>query len=105
MTNLVTIIGVLTVAFACNAGAAEPLSSKEARSAIETNLKQGDSSSVIEAFFKQRQLPFTYDRFSKRYQSIIREPKSEKHAVVIYINVDSERRFVSGEARDSYTAP
>jgi hypothetical protein len=80
-------------------------SAQQVRVELQASLKPGDSDAAIQQFFKQRGLGFSYDRFSNRYQSIIREPNSNFHAVVIYINVDREKRFVSGEARDSYTAP
>ena len=72
---------------------------------LRSALKAGDSSEKIEAFFRNRSLTTSYDKYAHRYQSIIRSPTSNFRAVVIYVNVDSERRFLSAEAHDSFTMP
>ena len=70
---------------------------------IESSLRPGDNAEKIEAYFDQQQLDASFDRFNQRYQSIIRHPKSNYHAIVIYIYVDEERRFTRAEAKNSYT--
>ena len=71
---------------------------------IEASLGPGDSSERIEAYFAQRGLGASFDRFQQRYQSIIRHPDSNYHAIVIYVYVDEDRRFTRAEAYDTYTS-
>jgi hypothetical protein len=68
-------------------------------------LGHGADAQVIEAHLRERKLPFSYDRFANRYQSIIRDPDSDAHAITIYIRLDPDGRFAGVEARDSYTMP
>jgi len=70
---------------------------------FEAALNPGDSASAIEAYFATQGLEATYDKHSDRYQSIIRHPDSNFHAISIYVNVDEQQRFAGVEARDSYT--
>jgi hypothetical protein len=72
---------------------------------ISAALPKGADAVKIEAYLKQRKLPFTYDGFSNRYQSIVRAPASDAHAITIHILLDSQKRFAGVEARDSYTLP
>jgi hypothetical protein len=72
---------------------------------LRSALKTGDSSEKIESFFRSRSLPISYDKDQHRYQSIIRSPTSNLRAVVIYVNVDEEKRFLTAEAHDSFTMP
>lgn len=71
---------------------------------IEASLRPGDSSEKIEAYFTQQELSASFDRSQQRYQSIIRHPESNYHAIVVYVYVDKERRFTRAEANDSYTS-
>jgi len=80
-------------------------SSKQLQNELQAALKVGDSKEKIESVLKDRSLRATYDKYSHRYQSIMRSPTTEAHAIVIYVNVDQERRFVYVETYDSYTAP
>jgi hypothetical protein len=70
---------------------------------IASVLKPGASAEEIETCLRERGLPFSYDRFQNRYQSIIRHPKSNFHAITIVVHLDERRKFKSVEARDSYT--
>jgi hypothetical protein len=70
---------------------------------IDASLGPGDSSEAIEAYFSDEGLGVSFDGFNQRYQSIIRHPESNYHAIVIYVYVDEERRFIRAEAHDSYT--
>ena len=72
---------------------------------FEAALKVGDSSEKIEAVFKSRQLGASYDKYSNRYNSTMRSPKTDFHAISIVVHLDAERRFTSVEAFDSYTMP
>ncbi len=80
-------------------------SAKQLQGELQAAMKVGDSREKIESVLKGRSLETTYDKYSQRYQSIMRRPTTDFHAIVIYVNVDKERRFVSVEAHDSYTAP
>lgn len=66
-------------------------------------LKPGAPSPEIEAYFQSRSLGFSYDQFSNRYQSIIRHPDSNFHAITIHVLLDQQKRYVSVDAEDSYT--
>jgi hypothetical protein len=72
---------------------------------ISAALHKGDGVEAIERYLEQRNLPFSYDRFANRYQSIIRDPRSNAHAITIHILLDDQKRYVDVEARDSYTLP
>ena len=37
--------------------------------------------------------------------SIIKDPRSNAHAITIHILLDDQKRYVDVEARDSYTLP
>jgi hypothetical protein len=76
---------------------------QEVEAKINASLKVGDSSEIIEAYFKQEGLGFSYDKHESRYQSIIRHPKSDFHAIIIYIYIDNQKGFLKAEAHDSYT--
>jgi hypothetical protein len=75
---------------------------------IGAELPQGSSPKSIEGFLERHELHYSYDRFSKRYQSIIRNASADPrvdHAIVIYLYVDDAMNFTRAEVRDSYTAP
>jgi hypothetical protein len=73
---------------------------------ITSALKPGDSSEAIEAYFKNRGLPATYDKYQHRYQSIVRNTgRPMGHAVVIYVYTDDAKRLSRVQTQDSYTAP
>ena len=76
---------------------------EEVEKKINTSLKPGDAPERIEAYFKKESLGLSYDKYQGRYQSIIRHPESNFHAITIYIYVDKNKRFIRVEANDSYT--
>jgi hypothetical protein len=78
---------------------------QEVEAELLAALGHGASTQAIESYLRQRKLPFSYDRFSNRYQSIIRDPDSDAHAISIYISLDTDGRFAGVEVRDSYTMP
>ena len=75
----------------------------EVEAKINSSLKPGDSAELIEKYFDEEGLGLSYDRFANRYNSIIRHPKSNYHAITIDVYVDEEKRFIRVEANDSYT--
>lgn len=103
---LLSLTALAISAGACSEGARTSVKVVEAM--INSELPVGSSSQQIEQFFQKHGLPFSYDRFSKRYNSIIRnvspQPNTD-HAIVIYLYVDDEGKFTRAEIRDSFTAP
>jgi hypothetical protein len=80
----------------------------EVEKLIQQNLKPGDPSAKIEAFFKQHDLPYGFDGLNQRYQS--RVPSSEKtdskgvkSSIGMYIYVNKDRSFQKAEVRMDYT--
>lgn len=76
---------------------------KEVEEKINLSLTPGDDAGKIEAYFKNEGLGLSYDKFQNRYQSIIRHPDSNFHAITIYVYVDESKKIVRVEANDSYT--
>ena len=81
---------------------------KELEIFINEHLSPGDSSEEIEAFLLEQEWPFSYDRFSKRYQT--RNPKIpvEKNlfttkGIAIRLYVDESKAFLRAEVEDVYT--
>lgn len=72
---------------------------------ISAALHKGADAEAIERYLEQRNLAYSYDRFSNRYQAIIRDPESNAHAITIHILLDDQKRYEDVEARDSYTLP
>jgi hypothetical protein len=68
-------------------------------------VKPGDDSGAIERGLSELGLAYSWDRFSYRYQAILRIGSSNFHAVVAWVYVDGERRFVAFQAQDSFTMP
>lgn len=89
-------------------GAVNETKAEEVRQLIAAELELGASSELIEEFFEKNAITYSYDRFASRYQAIIRDIATGPgvdQAVVIHVKVDDQRRFVSAEVRDSFTAP
>ena len=84
----------------------DKIAAEDVRVAIEGKLTVGADTNRIESFFERHDLPYDYDRYANRYQSIIRDvsrfPWVDK-AIVIYIYVDHEKKFVRAEVRESLT--
>jgi len=103
------IVGLLVLAisgaYVGGCGQSLDISPAEVQSEIEQILVRGVDSTTIESYFEEKELPISYDKHANRYQSIIRHPESDFHAIVIYVNVDKDMHLVSVEAHDSYTAP
>ena len=98
---------ILILLFAVIIFGCEPtldITPKQVESDFNLVLKVGDSSEKIESYFKSENIDYSFDDFSNRYQSIIRHPDSNYHAIVIHVYVDSNKNYLKVEARDSYTA-
>lgn len=84
------------------------ISKEQVEQLIKDGLSQGDSQSKIEQFLVDQGIVYSYDKYSSRYQGIIRDVSKESNfdqAIVIHIYVDDEKRFLDSEVRYSYTAP
>ena len=80
----------------------------EVRELISKELAHGASSEAIEQFFDRHEITYSFDRFTNRYQAIIRVVATGPgvdQAVVIRVHVDEQRRFLGAEVQDSFTAP
>lgn len=98
----VVILVVVVFLSGCNDGLP---AATDVESDFRAALKLGDSAEKIEAFFQSQKLGFDFDKYQDRYQSIIRSPSTDFHAIVIFVNVDKEKRFKAIQAQDSYTWP
>ena len=68
---------------------------------IESDLPPGASAEDIEVFLTRHEILFSYDRFQNRYQGIVRIDRGS--GVSVYLYVDSNKRFVRGEAQTYFT--
>ena len=93
-------------ALALSACTAESLpTASSVKADLDSSIKHGDSSAQIEEQLRARSLLFSFDRYASRYQSIIRGKTQSARAVVIYINVNNDKQFLSCETHDSFTMP
>jgi hypothetical protein len=79
---------------------------EEVRADINSELAVGADSKAIEQFFARHKIAYGYDRYRDRYEGIIRNPRYAwflEHAILVDVNVDKERKFLSSEVSDSYT--
>ena len=105
---IAVLLGVLP---GCHAGGPEvslpnQVGANEIRGLIAKELPARSSSDAIESFFEKHKLQYSYDRFMRRYQAILRDATSipgQDHAVVIYVYIDSDGAFVRAEVHDSFT--
>ena len=83
------------------------MSVKELEMLINEHLSPGDSAEKIEAFLKEQEWPFTYDRFTKRYQTGYPEGDVENlftiKAIAIWLYVDESKAFLRAEVDEVYT--
>lgn len=87
-------------------GCQDRITAEQVRSTIDRELAFGASSKEIEAFLVRHDWPFTYDQYGRKYQSTIRDvSRFTDKAIAIDLYVDSEKKFVRHEVRDSYRMP
>lgn len=111
---LIAILGcIIAISFGCNnrdefmLGGINEEKSEEVKQLITDELYVGASSDVIETFFKKHNITYSYNRFSVRYNAIIRDVSSDPkvdQAVSIYIYLDDEKQFKSSEVRNTFTS-
>lgn len=101
------LFAILCIGLCIAALAAEKVSVDQVKAMIAGGLSTGANRQEIEAFLIRHNLPYSFDRFQNRYQSIIRDApgKATDRAIVIYINLDESGRFASSEIRESFTMP
>ncbi len=79
---------------------------EEVRQLIAAELQVGSDAQEIVDFFERHNISYSYDRFSNRYQAVIRDVSPVlDQAVVIHVYVDREKSFQRAEVQDSFTAP
>ena len=73
---------------------------------VNIALKEGDSRDVIESFFDNSDIPFSYDKYLRRYQTAISmDCKLESNnfrTLVMHINLDSDSTFQEAEISYSF---
>jgi hypothetical protein len=74
----------------------------ELNARIASELREGASTDEIEDFLTRHGVVFGYDRFQSQYQGLVRI--SEFAVVNVYLNVDRDKKFVSGEAQVTLTS-
>lgn len=111
---LIAILSFLLLMSGCESGDKGMLEGMNTQRAEQTKrlianeLAVGDNSDSIEAFFQKHNIIYSYDRFARRYQAIIRNVSSDPRvdqSVLVDIYVDDMRRFQRAEVHDSFTAP
>ena len=82
------------------------MTSGQIRSLIEQELSVGDSAIEIEKFLKLNEITYSFDKYNKRYQCLIRDPSGKEtgyHSIVIYISVDEWNQYLTFKVFDSFT--
>ena len=103
MKSIFLLLMLLALPLLVACGSTLDVTASDVERKISGMLNPGDSPEKIEVYFEKEGLPFSYDEFSSRYQSIIREANSNHHAIVIHVYVDEDQNFIKVEANDSYT--
>ncbi|MBW3532296.1 hypothetical protein [Shewanella sp. NKUCC06_TVS] len=76
--------------------------SKQVEANIVQALKVGDDAKAIENYLNSQKIQFSYDKYTNRFQGIIRDQNSNLHAITISIVLDNQQRYVNVEVNDSY---
>ena len=105
MKRLLSIAAMLCSCLLSGCGPTLDITPQEVESEINKVLSPGDSAEAIEAFFAKKGWSLSYDQYQNRYQSTIRHPESNYHAISIYLYVDDEKCFLRVEAKNTYTMP
>ena len=70
---------------------------------VSSKFNIGDSRQEIESILDEHNIIFSYDRFNKRYQGVIRFECDKFSAITIHTNLNEEGNFESFEYGMSYT--
>ncbi|WP_445361666.1 hypothetical protein ACJJIL_08250 [Microbulbifer sp. EKSA005] len=88
---------------------------KKIQESISANLSQGDSQDVIEEYLASANIVYSYDKYSFRYQAIVRENEADCNfesiflwlfyecAIQIYINLNERGDYKDHEVFQTYS--
>jgi len=95
---------VVFLAQGCHGGC---LNANEVKNMLNEKLKVGDPREKAEEILREFDISFSYDKFSKRYQSTIinKEKCDPYHAISLYIDIDEKGLISKIDVFDSYTMP
>jgi hypothetical protein len=71
---------------------------------ISAAVPVGSSKATVDAALKAIGMTATFDRLLQRYQGIIRSQKTDRHAILFYVYLDSQGLVSKVEAVDSFTS-
>jgi hypothetical protein len=74
----------------------------ELNARIASELRPGASATDVEDFLRRHEIPFSYDQFQRGYTGLVRI--SEFSGVTVFLHLDLDQRFLSGEAKVSVTS-
>jgi hypothetical protein len=109
MIFLCGVFGIFVASCGVSAGGSTDMCTKKAgqlTQAAKSEFLVGASDASIRQFLTRHHINFSFDRFAKRYQGIIRDVESKPGtdcAVVAYIYVDSAGNYLRSEFMASYT--
>ena len=100
--RLVTLVFAFFSSVGCMGGG---MSAEEIENLVNSHLKKGDGEEKIISFFESQQWPYSYDRFTKRFQA--RDPSEEGNKIVnqVLIYVDDSKSFLKVEVESDHAAP
>ncbi len=106
---LSTVMGIFVVTCDVDAAGSTDMCTKTAEQltqAVKSELLVGAGDASVQQFMTKHHVIFSFDRFEKRYQGIIRNVANKPGtdcAVVAYIYADSAGNYLRSEFRASYT--
>lgn len=97
---------ILGLALAIASCSADDLSkASEVQAKADRALPLGSEQAIVERELKKLGIGATFDKFQSRYQGIIRSPSTGRHAILVYVYLDSHSKVSKVEAIDSFTGP
>lgn len=88
---------------AISSGVSDHMTQARIAGLIRKELRVGISRQEIERFFLRHKMPYSYDKYAARYQSLI--GISQFHSVLVLIHLNHNQRFAKADVQDIYTAP
>ena len=97
---------ITSMLYACSSGC--PLNASEVRNRLSEKLAVGDEREKIEAVLKKEGIGFSYNEYSNRYNSTIRDEEhcgrlSLYKALSLRIYLDDNNRLLRLTVKDSFT--
>ena len=102
-TARLLIASAMTLLISCRD--ADETSRARVENELRSSLAVGDTSEKIERVLKEKNIPFSFDRFSSRYQARI-DPKGKSkipRVITVLIYVDQTGQLTNIDVRNSYT--